>query len=208
MPFDYYRRLSRSQQATYRKSDAIVAVRIPEPAALRSWIEGIAAGLAADDKRATGRACRGLVDGLCAQLGAARLIVRVLARRPTKAGSELHGLYERDVDTPAILRVWMRTSANEQPVALRTFVRTLLHEVCHHLDFELYGLVDTFHTQGFFRRESSLARQLLPPSERARGRGDKPRVGAPAAVAAPRRKVGRDQLELFKTSFDDRDAAR
>jgi hypothetical protein len=47
-------------------------------------------------------------------------------------------------------------------------VRTLLHECCHHLDFELLQLEDTFHTQGFFRRESSLVRQLLPePGPRA-----------------------------------------
>lgn len=184
MPFDYYRRLTRSQQATYRKSDAITAVPIPDAAALRPWIEQIAAGLAADDRKLVGKACRGLVDGLCAQLGAARMIVRVLARRPTAAGSELHGLYERDVDTPAILRVWMRTSANERPVALRTFVRTLLHEVCHHLDFEIHGLRDTFHTQGFFRRESSLARQLLPPAERGR----KAEIEAPPVRA---------QLDLF-----------
>ncbi len=38
----------------------------------------------------------------------------------------------------------------------------LLRELCHHFDYERLGLRDSYHTQGFFRRESSLARQLLP----------------------------------------------
>jgi hypothetical protein len=59
----------------------------------------------------------------------------------------------------------MRTAAKRRTVAFRTFVRTLLHELCHHLDFELYNLPESFHTRGFFQRESSLTRQLLPASE-------------------------------------------
>jgi len=47
-------------------------------------------------------------------------------------------------------------------VAFRTFLRTLLHEFCHHLDYECYKLHDSFHTEGFYKRESSLLKQLLP----------------------------------------------
>jgi hypothetical protein len=35
-----------------------------------------------------------------------------------------------------------------------------LHEVVHHLDYTLLGLGESFHTDGFFQRESSLVRQL------------------------------------------------
>ena len=38
---------------------------------------------------------------------------------------------------------------------------TLCHEVCHHLDYELFALEETFHTDGFYRRESSLANAML-----------------------------------------------
>ena len=65
----------------------------------------------------------------------------------------------------------MRTHANEQVVAFRTFLRTLLHEVLHHLDYVHFHLPESFHTEGFFKRESSLVRQLLGPgaaSSRAR----------------------------------------
>ena len=40
--------------------------------------------------------------------------------------------------------------------------RARLHERCHHPDYELLRLPDSFHTDGFYRRELSLLRQLLP----------------------------------------------
>ena len=45
------------------------------------------------------------------------------------------------------------------------FLRTLLHEICHHLDYHLYRLPDSFHTEGFYKRESSLFHQLVPDGE-------------------------------------------
>jgi hypothetical protein len=36
-----------------------------------------------------------------------------------------------------------------------------VHEVCHHVDYELYKLAETFHTEGFYARESALTRELL-----------------------------------------------
>jgi len=37
-----------------------------------------------------------------------------------------------------------------------------MHEFCHHLDYELLKLPDSFHTQGFYQRESSLIGQIAP----------------------------------------------
>jgi hypothetical protein len=56
----------------------------------------------------------------------------------------------------------MRTARYKRVVAFRTFLRTLLHEIGHHLDYHCLKLSDSFHTEGFFRRESSLFRQLVP----------------------------------------------
>jgi hypothetical protein len=57
----------------------------------------------------------------------------------------------------------------KQVVAFRTFLRTLVHELCHHLDYELFKLAETFHTEGFYKRESSLVNQLAgPPPKRRR----------------------------------------
>jgi hypothetical protein len=55
----------------------------------------------------------------------------------------------------------MRTAARQQVVAFKSFLRTVVHELGHHLDYELFALEETFHTEGFYKRESSLANALL-----------------------------------------------
>ena len=83
-------------------------------------------------------------------------------RRPSWETGELHGLYQADEKGRYRVSLWMRTAQRAQIVKFKTFLRTLLHELCHHLDYQKYRLRDSFHTQGFYRRESSLLRQLLP----------------------------------------------
>jgi hypothetical protein len=55
----------------------------------------------------------------------------------------------------------MRTVRRRQIVAFRAFLRTLLPELCHHLDYEHFKFVESFHTEEFCPRESSLFRQLV-----------------------------------------------
>ncbi len=94
--------------------------------------------------------------------------VRVLAVRPTDMDGELHGLYEPDEELPtARISVWMRTAQKKQVVAFRSFVRTVVHEFLHHLDYEHFKLPETFHTEGFYRRESSLANALFEAGDAA-----------------------------------------
>ena len=62
---------------------------------------------------------------------------------------------------PARITVWMRTVHRKQVVAFRSFLRTLVHEFLHHLDYEHFKLPETFHTEGFYKRESSLANALF-----------------------------------------------
>ncbi len=94
--------------------------------------------------------------------------MQVLVReaRPSEEYGALHGLYEPG-SPPYRARVslWMRTAQRGQVVAFRTFLRTLLHELCHHLDYEHFQLEESFHTEGFYKRESSLFRQLIDSPE-------------------------------------------
>ncbi len=107
-------------------------------------------------------ASQALIDALVAGYRVPRIRVRVLAKRPADDSGELHGLYEPDEGaTPARISVWMRTAARRDVVAFKTFLRTLIHELCHHLDYELYKLPETFHTEGFYKRESTLVAALL-----------------------------------------------
>lgn len=106
-----------------------------------------------------------LADELTGSLRVPPVEVVVHLARPRGSRSELHGLYEPGPRRRrARISVWMRTAQRRQVVAFRTFLRTFLHEVCHHLDYELLGLRESFHTQGFFRRESSLFSQLVDPA--------------------------------------------
>jgi hypothetical protein len=163
MRFAYYDRLAADSKRTYRKSDAIRRVELPDAAALRAIPPAIRTALEAGDRAALERACQAFVAAINAQLAAPPVVVRVLERRPANSEGELHGLYEPDEVTGATARitVWMRTAAREQVVKFRTFLRTLAHELCHHLDYEHYGLAETFHTEGFYARESALVRDVL-----------------------------------------------
>ncbi len=67
----------------------------------------------------------------------------------------------------------MRTAQKKQVVAFRSFVRTVVHEFLHHLDYEHFKLAETFHTEGFYKRESSLSNAIFaasgyPPPEPGR----------------------------------------
>jgi cell division FtsZ-interacting protein ZapD len=164
LPFAFYERLTRSQQRVYRHSDGVAQIAIPRAADLRPVVDTVQHALAAEDRLRTQAAADRLLAEIASRLGVPPLRTQVLAARPSNHWGELHGLYHgAHAGQPARVTVWMRTAARRQVVKFRTFLRTLLHELCHHLDYELLELTDSFHTEGFYQRESSLLRQLLPP---------------------------------------------
>jgi len=166
MPFAYYDRLSRREKAIYDRSDAVASIVLAAPEALRPMADVLRQGLAGDDRRVVESASQAIARAITDSLGVERVEVGVLAVRPRLRGeAELHGLYTREEGRTPRIRVWMRTVRHKRVVAFRTFLRTLLHEVCHHLDYTHLRLADSFHTQGFFKRESSLFYQLVPRSE-------------------------------------------
>lgn len=162
MPFAYFSRLSAARQRIYLKSDAIQTLALPTQAQSGALVAAIDLALRAEDRAAVQTHCQRLIDALATGYRVPPIKVRVLARRPADDYGELHGLYEPEDDgTKARISVWMRTAQRQQVVAFRTFLRTLIHEVCHHLDYELFKLPETFHTEGFYKRESSLVNALL-----------------------------------------------
>lgn len=166
MPFAYFDRLSPARQRIYLRSDAIDQVALPAGADFTAVVGALGQALAAQERARAERASRQLLGGLCASMAVPPLAVKVLTVRPSGDWGELHGLYEPvgGGRRRALVTLWMRTAARQQVVAFRTFLRTLLHEFCHHLDYELYGLPETFHTEGFYKRESQLLARLLPPA--------------------------------------------
>ncbi|GHG80408.1 hypothetical protein [Comamonas sp. JC664] len=171
MTFAYFDNLTPAQQRVYRMSDSVHALRLREPRTLEPLVaalrEALATGQVEDTERATAR----LSDALCERLGVATTRVEVLEVRPSSSTGELHGMYTLERGRRPLLQLWMRTAKHARVVAFRTYLRTLLHELCHHLDFLLLELPCSFHTEGFFQRESSLFHQLVPRPARQRVSG-------------------------------------
>ena len=160
MRFSYYQRLTSRQKRTYDESDTIGEVPLHRPEPHRERVEALERALASGNLSATALAAQALMDGLTAAFGVPALRVGIAERRPSWQTGELHGLYQADENGRFRVSLWMRTAQRAQVVKFKTFLRTFLHELCHHLDYQRFRLADSFHTEGFYRRESSLLRQL------------------------------------------------
>lgn len=185
MSVDYFTSLSKKQQSAYRASDAAGEIVLPASAyeglatktsRLRRTMVMAAQGLHPSELHAVESASRDLIRGVCEALKVSVPEVRVHEVRPRGAYGELHGLYTRWThrqgpgEDKSRIEVWMKTAIGESVVAFKTFLRTLCHELVHHLDYALLKLEDSLHTEGFFRRESGLVRQLdmWPQESRAK----------------------------------------
>ena len=171
MPFNYYARLSAENRRIYDASERLEALPLPVMSEFWPCMPRLQAALESDMPAGVQRVCQWLADGMCRQLQVPAVTVKVLAKRPSNRYGELHGLYEGVEGSLKVARItlWMRTAQRKQVVAFRSFLRTLLHELCHHFDYTHFKLADSFHTGGFYKRESSLFHQLVTDAERSAG---------------------------------------
>ena len=139
----YFYRLSSRAQRTYLKSEAVERFDyIPTAAALNS-LATLMRVLETDNLAAVTTCARALTAEIC---------------------GELHGLfypYDPRTRRQPYIVLWMQTAQRHDVVKPKTFVRTLMHEIGHYLDYALLRLEDSYHTGGFFKRESSLVRALF-----------------------------------------------
>ncbi|MDW3095458.1 MAG: hypothetical protein R8G33_07295 [Gammaproteobacteria bacterium] len=163
MAYSHYNRFTRTQRRIAIKSDGLPLIQLVKLLELKQIVEELKHQLTLENLQFVERSSQHLVDAVCQQLEFSSARVHVLERRPYDDMSELHGLYEPvDEARPrARIYVWMRTAKRQQVVAFKTYLRTLVHELCHHLDYEYYELEDSLHTQGFFQRESNIMKQLF-----------------------------------------------
>jgi hypothetical protein len=170
MAREWWQRLPAEQRKVYERSAAIAWLPLAPGRDLADAVDSIESALAAEDRAATESAAQALVNRLCGRFEVPAVRVHVEGVRPHDRRGELHGLYVpangRGSDR---ITVWMKTSKRHDVVAVKTFLRTLLHEICHHLDYSFLDLPYSFHTKGFYQRESSLLRVV------ARGTAHTPR---------------------------------
>lgn len=158
---NFRHRLTRARQRVYDLSNATSSIRLHATPRLRQAVAALPTALLASDRFRVQRISQLVADEITASLRVARVRVLVSGVRPSNARGELHGLYTPPRGSwPGRINVWMMTAKRGKVVAFKTFLRTILHEVCHHLDYELLKLPDSMHTEGFYQRESSLFYQI------------------------------------------------
>ena len=162
MPVGHWRnRLSPAKRRVYDRSDAVRVIPLTAGSALREAVRGLRSALESGNQRHVAHFSQLIADDICAGLRVPGLRVVVHGRRPASSRGELHGLYTSGEHSRRnTVKVWMITAKRAQVVAFRTFLRTLIHELCHHLDYALLGLPDSYHTDGFYVRESAIFRSL------------------------------------------------
>ena len=142
-------------------SDRVATVPLQPGPRLRQLVAALPETLERGKAREVQVLAQAIANGICIALRVKPVRVRVALRRPPLRGGELQGLYEPAAERGHdVVTVWMLTLKKGQVVKFRTFLRTLLHELCHHLDYKLLKLPDSLHTQGFYQRESSLFHAL------------------------------------------------
>jgi hypothetical protein len=160
----YFYRLSSRAQRTYLKSESVERFDFAPSAAARNSLDALMRVLESGNLAATTTCARALTAEICRGLMTPPVLVEVRGVRPRNTRGELHGLFypydPRNRRQPYIV-LWMRTAQRHDVVKPKTFVRTLMHEIGHYLDYALLRLEDSYHTQGFFKRESSLVRALF-----------------------------------------------
>jgi len=195
MPFSYYHRLSAAGKRVYRKSDEITAIPLGNPDSVHPLTMKLKEALDKGERRVVAANATGICRLVCEDLGIEPLIVKISSRRPSSSTRELHGLYKWTEGETAVLTVWMKTAARDRVVAFKSLIRTVIHELCHHIDYAYLRLEDSFHTEGFFRRESSIYRQIVPAELRKR---EPKKAKARRGNSAGRKKDEPRQIELFQ----------
>jgi hypothetical protein len=164
--FSFYERLTARQQSIYRQSDDIKYLRLNAVDKLQLDAKKLGKILELEQLGEVQLICQQIANEIISQIKAPPVNVEVLSVRPSDDWGELHGLYlPEDGGETARIQVWMRTAKHKRVVAFKSFLRTLLHELCHHLDYEHFGFPETFHTEGFYSRESSLFKQIFVATE-------------------------------------------
>jgi len=190
-------KLTPFQQRIYDGSTAISSTELRPTCQLQDAVSALETALRTDDQPRVQLLSQTVTNHICGPLGVRTVRVHVHGVRPSNRRGELHGLYTQygGGSPNDSIQVWMRTAKRGQVVAFRTFLRTLLHEVCHHLDYTYLHLKESYHTQGFFQRESSLFHSITTPVPREQGKPTPSLSAMVSEILAERITIARKKQE-------------
>jgi hypothetical protein len=146
-----------ANRAGFAESDRRSTLELPQGSELIECAKAIESAVEAESRTAVRRACAEFLDFTSGFYGVRMPGVKVLAARPLRVrndwATELFGDYHLQ---KMAIRVWMRTAVRKEVTSFGTFLSTLCHEFCHHLDLQGFGFADSWHTRGFYERAAAL----------------------------------------------------
>jgi len=150
--------LNQTLRAQYEQSDRTTELETPTGGRLGALAKAVETAMASGATRNVRNACSEFLTEVAGFYGVPAPGVKVLASRPLNFreggwATELFGDYD---PAAATIRVWMRTAVRRQVTSFGTFLSTLCHEFCHHLDYAKFRFTDSFHTRGFYERSAVL----------------------------------------------------
>ena len=157
---------SKSTLSAFIESDQMRTIHLPDDGALPKIAKSIESAMEGGSTTSVRRACQEFLETVSRFYGARECGIRVLAARPLRVREnwtrEIFGDYTPET---TLIRVWMRTAVRKEITSFGTFLSTLCHEFCHHLDFQQFRFPDSWHTRGFYERAAALyhhARDTAP----------------------------------------------
>ncbi|HZR65168.1 MAG TPA: hypothetical protein VFA85_08480 [Terriglobales bacterium] len=141
----------------YLASERLTNIDLPPALQLRQLAQAIECVMADGTREQVRVACANFLAAAAAFYGVRTPEVRALAARPRRVRegwqTELFGDYWL---ADARIRIWTRTAVRKQVTSFGTFLSTLSHEFCHHLDCQKFGFRRSPHTRGFYERAALL----------------------------------------------------
>jgi len=150
----------------YSRSDDMRSMPLPVIGSLRENAALLERALADENRAALQKLSNSLALEIASAYGAEPANIKVLGVRPLEKSDDYVDEIYGDYDPETLrIRLWMRTAVKKKATSYGTFLATLCHEVCHHLDIVKFELPNTFHTRGFFERTGLLYHHIrdTPP---------------------------------------------
>jgi hypothetical protein len=144
--------------AQFRESERLTRIELPPSPRLSHLAQAIDSVMKEGTCDQVRQACADFLAAAAAFYGVRSPEVRALAARPLRVReggwqTELFGDYSLG---DARIRIWTRTAVRKQVTSFGTFLSTLCHEFCHHLDCQKFGFAGSPHTRGFYERAAML----------------------------------------------------
>ena len=147
----------KKNRAGFLESDRIKTLDLPQDGRLPAIAQSIESAMRAGATADVRRACAEFLGAASEFYKVSECGIRVLAARPLRVrenwSTELFGDYDPET---MLIRLWMRTAVRKEITSYGTFLSTLCHEFCHHLDFQRFKFPDSWHTRGFYERAAAL----------------------------------------------------